>query len=265
MIKAADALRDVPDGLRKPLLKEYESIVQNYMERRWSPSELSGGLFCEIVYTILDGHAKNKYAAGPAKPGNFVDACKKLESNAGVPRSFQILIPRTLPALYEVRNNRGVGHAGGDVDPNHMDAIAVLSMSNWIMAELIRVFHSTTTDEAQALVDNLVERRVPLVWQSGDVKRVLDPKMPLPHQALVLLASTSGHVKVADLVKWTDTKTTKEGYFLRMLRQLHSKRQIEPSSNDTMAEILPPGSQAVDAVMAVVAAKKLKPQKGKKR
>ena len=125
MIKPAQALAAVPSGLRHPLLKEYKSIVQNYMERRWSPSELSGGKFCEIVYTILDGHAKGAYAAKPSKPSNFVDACKKLENNAGVPRSFQILIPRTLPSLYEIRNNRGVGHVGGDVDPNHMDALAV--------------------------------------------------------------------------------------------------------------------------------------------
>ena len=126
MIQPADALNAIPAGLRTPLLKEYESIVQNYMERRWSPSELSGGLFCEIVYTILDGHAKGSYASKPTKPSNFVGACKKLESNTGVPRSFQILIPRLLPALYEIRNNRGVGHVGGDVDPNHMDAQAVL-------------------------------------------------------------------------------------------------------------------------------------------
>src|SRR5437868_1963365 len=141
------------------------------MERRWSPSELSGGKFCEIVYTILQGHAKGTYATKPTKPANFVDACKKLESNSGQPRSFQILIPRMLPALYEIRNNRGVGHVGGDVDPNHMDATVVLGMVNWIMAELVRVLHQLPIEDAQKVVDQLVERRIPIVWQIGDVKR----------------------------------------------------------------------------------------------
>src|SRR3979411_1915836 len=67
----------------------------------------SGGKFCEIVFTILDGHAKSTYPTSPAKPKRFVDDCRKLENNSHVPRSFQILIPRLLPALYEVRNNRG--------------------------------------------------------------------------------------------------------------------------------------------------------------
>src|ERR1700761_7472834 len=118
----------IPDGLRKPLIEEYNKILQHYLERRWTASELSGGKYCEIVYTILDGYAKGIYETSPFKPSNFVDACKKLENNAGVPRSFQILIPRILPALYEIRNNRNVGHVGGDIDPNLMDAQAVVSM-----------------------------------------------------------------------------------------------------------------------------------------
>lgn len=250
MIQPSKALTAIPPGLRDPLLAEYESIVQNYMERRWSPSELSGGKFCEIVYTILDGHARGSYASKPTKPSNFVEACKKLEKNTGVPRSFQILIPRILPALYEIRSNRGVGHTGGDVDPNHMDALAVLSMCNWVMAEFVRVFHSVSVDDAQALVDGLVERRVPLVWQDADVKRVLDSKMVLKHQVLLLLASTTGKVAVIDLLKWTDTKKAKEGYFLRLLHQLHGRREIELSSDEALTQLLPPGSKIVERLVA---------------
>ncbi len=248
MIQSTSALAVIPSGLRNPLLEEYKSIVQNYMERRWSPSELSGGKFCEIVYTILHGQAKGTYASKPTKPSNFVEACKKLEGNNNVPRSFQILIPRMLPALYEIRNNRGVGHVGGDVDPNHMDALAVLSMCNWVMAELIRVFHSVSVDDAQALVDDLVERRVPLVWKGEDVKRVLDPSMVLKDQVLLLLASTTGKVAVADLLKWTDTKNKR--YFLKLLRQLHKKRQVEPCADEATTHLLPPGSAIVEELVA---------------
>jgi hypothetical protein len=67
MITREEALSILPDGLRKPLLKEYQSILQNYMEHRWSPSELSGGRFCEIVYTILHGHARSLSEYQPQK------------------------------------------------------------------------------------------------------------------------------------------------------------------------------------------------------
>src|SRR6266446_3333192 len=95
-----NALTAIPAGLRLPLLAEYQSIVQNYSEHRWSPSELSGGLFCEIVFTILGGHAAGNYAAAPSKPRDFPGACRRLEQNTQVPHSFRILIPRLLPALY---------------------------------------------------------------------------------------------------------------------------------------------------------------------
>jgi len=130
MVTPQQALAIIPDGLRKPLIDEYQSIVGNFMERRWGASELSGGRFCEIVYSILDGHAKDTYPSKPSKPGNFVSACRRLESNTNMPRSFQILIPRLLPALYEIRNNRNVGHVGGDVNPNFMDSTAVVSMAS---------------------------------------------------------------------------------------------------------------------------------------
>lgn len=245
---ATKALAAIPADLRKPLLDEYRAIVQNYMERRWSPAELSAGKFCEIVYTILDGYARGNYAESPSKPNDFYSACRKLESNTTVSRSFQILIPRMLPALYEVRNNRGVGHTGGDVDPNHMDATVVLSLCSWIMAELVRVLHGLSTDEARALVGSLVERRVPLVWQGFDMKRVLDPKLPLKDQLLLLIASSAAKVSMDDLFKWCGYG--KKPYFLHLTRKLHAQRMVELSKDNSTVEILPPGSKYVEALVA---------------
>ena len=73
------------------------------------------------------------------------------------PRSVRIQIPRSLIALYEVRNNRGVGHVGGDVDPNPMDARIVLKMARWVVAELVRVSHGLDTAEAKGVVEHLIE------------------------------------------------------------------------------------------------------------
>jgi hypothetical protein len=242
------ALTPIPVGLRNPLINEYQSIIQNYAEHRWSPSELSGGKFCEIVFTILDGHAKSSFQAAPQKPRDFVTACKSLEKNSHVPRSFQILIPRLLPALYEIRNQRGVGHAGGDVDPNHMDAMLVISTCNWIMAELVRVFHGLTIEEAQSLVDSLSERRVPLVWRGENVKRVLDTALNLKDQILVLVASSASKTSAQALQNWTDYKN--RTYFTKTLRDLHSKRLIEFSEANKTVEILPPGSKHVSELLA---------------
>ena len=244
MFAPVQALASLPAGLRDPLLEEYRQIVQNFLERKWLPSELSGGRFCEIVYTILSGHAAGNYPAAPTKPARFADACRQLENNAHVPRSFQILIPRLLPALYEIRNNRGVGHVAGDVDPNYMDATAVLGMANWIMAELVRVFHQLPIDEAQKVVDLLAERRMPVVWQVGAIKRVLDTSLKLMDQVLLLICANSTPTASDDLFTWSDYKDRR--YFNRLLRNLHNRRFIELSTDGKTVQILPPGTIYVE-------------------
>lgn len=241
-------LAAIPTPLRDALLAEFEGIGKSFFERRWSPAELSGGRFCEVVYTILDGHAKGNYALAPQKPANFVAACRALEGNAHVPRSFQILIPRLLPALYEIRNNRGVGHVGGDVDPNHMDAGAVVAIASWVMAELVRVFHSLPVAQAQEIVDNLVERRSPLVWDGPEGKLVLDPGLKLKDQTLLLLDSATGAVNTDDLQR--ACRYSNSGYFLRLLRKLQDERLLVLSADGSSARILPPGSEHVATLLA---------------
>ena len=71
--------------------------------------------------------------------------------------AVRIQIPRVVVALYEVRNNRGVGRVGGDVNPNAMDASFVLASAKWLMAELVRIFHGVDTMTAEETVDRIVE------------------------------------------------------------------------------------------------------------
>ncbi len=241
-------LSNIPIGLKKPLIDEYNSIIQHYLEKRWTGAELSGGKFCEIIYTILDGHSKNSFASSPSKPSNFVDACKRLENNSHVPRSFQILIPRMLPPLYEIRNNRNVGHVGGDVDPNPMDSQAVVSMCSWILGEVIRVLHGTTIQDAQKAVDFITARKIPLIWEVGSIKRILKPSIVLKDQILLLISSSSNKTKVNDLITWIEYDN--KAYFLKSLRQLHKARFLELSTDELEVEILPPGTTYVETIIA---------------
>jgi hypothetical protein len=243
MVTADNALSSLPDGLRSPLLEEFDQIVRNYLEHRWTSAELFAGRFCEVVYTILDGYGRNSYAAAPQKPRDFVAACRTLESHSSVPRSFQILIPRLLPALYEIRNNRNVGHVGGDVNPDFMDSSFVVSASSWIMAELIRVLHGLDTKEAQRIADDLSERRIPLVWKSGDLRRVLRVGLSLKDQVLLLLASTVTRTPLESLFTWSGYKDM--NYFRRCIRELHSNRLIEFHESAGEVELLPPGAEYV--------------------
>jgi len=250
MLSSSALLSALPATLRDELIACYQEIVRNYVEHRWEPAELNGGKLCEVVYTILDGAISGTFAAHATKPPRLVDACRALEAKPADPqrvgdRSLRILIPRLLPFLYELRNNRGVGHVGGDADPNHEDAEAVLSMSSWVLAELVRIFHGVSLSEAQSAVDGLVQRRHPLVWTVAGTKRVLDPKMKKSDQVLVLLYSETNWSPVAALCEWVEYSSASM-FRSRVLDPLHSARLIEHDAKASRVRITPRGVRHVE-------------------
>src|SRR5215468_4374727 len=115
-VSASGVLANLPSGLRTELVQALNKITTNFREGRWEPAELNGGKLSEVVYSIIRGHADGAMPARSLGPRDMVVACRQLEQEKQLPRSLRIQVPRMLVALYEIRNNRGVGHAGGDVN-----------------------------------------------------------------------------------------------------------------------------------------------------
>jgi hypothetical protein len=248
-----DAFAVLPTTLRNDLLAAFNEIVNNYREHRWEPSELNGGKLCEAVYTICKGWLEGgNYAARAEKPSRFPETCWAMMSTyQHVPnsRSARVLIPRMMLGLYDIRNNRGVGHAGGDVDPNHMDATAVLYTAKWLMAELVRLLHTLTTEEATAIVDGLVEREVAWVWTHGDKKRVLRTGMTWKEQTLALMLTEAGDVTEAALMRWLEHPRL-PSFRQDVLKPLHRARLIEYDTESRTVRLLPPGVTAAEGLVA---------------
>lgn len=178
----------------------------------------------------------------------MVDACKDMEKENAQPRSVKIQVPRMIVALYEIRNNRGVGHAGGDVDPSEMDATAVLYMGKWLLAELVRILHTLTTSEAAEIVEALVKRQVALVWTSGDKKRVLKPGLTGKKNTLLLLLSETGEIREADLFRWIEHKSL-PAFRRDVLRPGHKERLWEYDESGRTVRLLTPGIEAAEQLI----------------
>ena len=241
------ALSGVPQGLRQALLDAFGQIMRNFREGRWEPSELNGGKLCEVVYSILRGHIDGRMPSRPRKPSNMLDACRDLEKADAhaFPRAIRVQIPRMLTAVYEIRNNRGVGHVGGDVDPNHMDSKIVVEMAKWIMADLVRVFHDLGTAEATAVVEGLIERTLPVVWEVDGRRRVLRPELSKKDQTLLLLYSANRAVRDLDLVSWVE-HSNPSVYRREILRPAHRERLIEYDEAAHAVRISPRGIAYVE-------------------
>ena len=237
----------VPQSLEDEFLEKFREIERNFRERRWEPAELNGGKLSEVAYCILRGHVDGSFPTKSSKPGNFYDACLDLgKASPTFGRSVRIQIPRMLIGLYEIRNNRNVGHVGGDVDPNHMDAVCVLHMAKWVVSELVRVLHGIPVAQATEMVEALSEREVSLIWDTGSVRRVLDNSLSMIEKTLVLLYSSPGPLSDAELLR--SLEHSNSSVFRRdILRKAHKGRLLEYDAASRLVKISPLGARRVEA------------------
>ena len=207
---------------------------------------MNGGKFSEAAYTVLKGIVDGNFPLTVVKPPRFDQACRDFENaSTSFPRSVRIGIPRVLIALYEVRNNRNVGHLGGDVDPNTMDAALVLGMVKWVMAEFVRIFHSVSADEAARAVEQITERDLPIIWSVGDVKRILRPGLPQKIQVLILLHQNKGSSTVKELAASIEVRA--DNLKRAVLLPLHKDRLIELETKTGLVNLSPSGVKRAEA------------------
>jgi len=113
------------------------------------------------------------------------------------------------------------------------------------MAELVRIFHDLTLEEAQEAVEALVTRRHPLVWGVDDIKRVLDPSLKKADQVLLLLYSESGWTDIEKLRNWVEYANKTE-FKSKVLATLHASRLIENSPKEGVARLTTKGIAEVE-------------------
>lgn len=244
----ADLYNKFPKDVIDAILNSYVEIKENYYLGRHEPAELNGGKFVEAVTRLLQYILNNgQYAPIGKSIPNMLTTLRSFEQapQGKYLDSYRIHIPRILTMVYDIRNKRGVGHLGGDVNPNIVDATLIVACCDWIFAELYRINYSCSIEEAQKIIETLVQRKNPLIYQIGDKKRVLNPNLDMPKQTLLLLGECyPKEVSEKDLIRWIEPSNA--SVFRRdVLRRLHGKRMIEYIEK-TSCVILPPGLKAVE-------------------
>jgi hypothetical protein len=243
-----DALKTIPKPLRQRLIKTYGELKSAFVEGQFDLCGLRAGKFCEIALRVLQNNLTGTYIPFGSKIPNFKNECDRLEqlpSTAGA-ESLRIVMPRALNFLYTLRNKRGIGHVGGDIDANEIDAATGVRLADWCLSELIRVVHTLSIEEAQSLLDSIAERRLPLIWEVHGKKRILESSLDYKSQVLLLLYSqpTTG-VPIEDLFDWTE-HSRKANFVSSIIRPLHKKRLIEYDRETEFVFISPTGNKKVE-------------------
>lgn len=244
---STDLKTKLPSDIVDYLIASYSEIKENYFLDRHEPAELNGGKFVEACYRIIEFETNGTHTSVGVHTPDMIGKLRALEQlpASSLIESYRIHIPRTLTTIYNIRNKRGVGHLGGDVNPNFSDSTFIVACVDWILAELLRVHYQCSLNEAQKMVDAIVIRPSFLVHKIEDIKRVLNPKLKHRDQVLVLLASEYPNcIKDILLFNWIEPKS-KSTFLNGVLKKLHSERMIEYRQDKTCL-ILPTGLKYVD-------------------
>lgn len=243
----ADLLHSYPEDIVDSLLATFTEIRENYFLGKLEPAELNGGKFVEACVRLLQYQLSGTATPIGTPIRNMADTLRRFEDipRAGNHDSYRLHIPRGLLSIYNIRNQRGVGHLPGEISPNMADANLIVSTANWIMAELYRLNFQVPIEEAQIIIDSIVERRLSLVHDLGAVRRVLDPKMEARDQTLLLLY-VSHPDPLSDNKLLFDLEYKNASRYRRIvLPGLHQERLLNYFP-DGKCVILPPGLDYVE-------------------
>ena len=205
-----DALANVPADFRKRIVKYYLELKARHAQSSHDPTKYdtvgsSAGKLCETIVRLLE-HELTGASSPFGQQINLATVCDDFERKVLKSKgndSLRIVIPRAVKFLYTLRNKRGIGHVGGDVDANAIDGLTVARVADWIICELIRNYHTMSLEDADALVGSLASRDVPDVWEVAGRRRVLRSDLDFKQKTLLLLyASTDPAVLAEDLFAW---------------------------------------------------------------
>jgi hypothetical protein len=146
-------------------LKHFQAMITEFQQSAWEEAIGKGGKFVEAVLKALYLHAgKTLPAARDFKAGKVMTDLEQLPAGS-LDDSVKLTIPRACRFTYDIASNRGARHDPGEVDPNEMDARAVVAGTSWVAAEMLRYAQKGALDPARVreLVDGLTQRRYPLI------------------------------------------------------------------------------------------------------
>ena len=156
----------IPAELVKELLEAFAEAKRRFYRDDLRPFEIEGARFSEAVFRILEWATTQQYTPLGGNLPKVPTLMGKLEQATAAPESVRFHIPRTLRLIYDVRNKRDVAHLGDGIDPNQQDATMVVRNMEWVLAELVRLYHNVSATEAHGIIVDLVSKDVPLIRSS---------------------------------------------------------------------------------------------------
>ncbi|MBA7580266.1 hypothetical protein ES708_22157 [subsurface metagenome] len=193
----AELLVHIPNDIVTAILGYHGSVKNCLRLQDWEKCLLHGGKFAEEVMK-----ATHFLRTGNIVKHVSVDSeIRELAGLTQLPESVRILIPRAVRVLYDHRSRRGGAH--GSFDPNAMDCMVVVSVCDWVLGELVRVYCTQSPELATKFVMAISAKAVPLVERVGEDYIVLEEGASARKEiGLILYSRYPERTTTEQLITW---------------------------------------------------------------
>lgn len=206
------------------LLTAYLEAKRNHHLGGHRLSAVEGGRFCEAAYRILEEITTGSFTSlnVPLRTDNLANRLAQ-QPVSSFPDSIRLHIPRALRVIYDIRNRRDAAHLRDGIDANLQDSTLVVGLLDWVLAEFVRLYHSSNPKVAEHVIAGLVTRGAPVVEDFDGFLKVLNPKLPAGDHCLVLLYQRDHRgATLSQLREWA--RPSMRANLTRTLRRLEHER-----------------------------------------
>lgn len=233
----------VPLVLVEELMEGFAEAKRRFHLGDYRPNAVEGARFAEAAFRILQW-ATNPHGEFTAIGKSLPRVDKMLESfiASTAHDSVRKHIPRALQMIYTIRNERDVAHLGDGIQPNFQDASLVVNLMGWTLAELVRLYHSLSAEDAQRVVDELVTREVPIIQIVRGFPRVLRDLRAGEHCLVLLYSVGTMGASFEDLRSWV--RPAMRGHLRRTLDALVADDLVHRDVDEYF--VLKPGEKYVE-------------------
>ena len=182
-----DLSTEIDPSIVTDLVQTYEEVVSQYRCGNLEIALTKAGRFVENALRAIE---YIRSGIVPSEIRQVQATVRQIENDSSLPDSLRLLIPRVLYGMvYDLRSKRDAVHVK-EIDPRNIDAFLCVSAASWVMAELLRLYHSSD----EAAVDNcmlaLSRTSIPFI-ESVAGETFVGQSVPATIEILLLLANAS--------------------------------------------------------------------------
>jgi hypothetical protein len=174
-------------GVVANLLDTYELLLARNRAGDYQAALMQAGRFVEHTFRVIEFL---RTGIVPASIKSISKTMREIEGDTSTNQSLRQLIPRAAYGMiYDVRSKRNAVHVN-EIDPSAIDTSLAIAAAGWILAELMRLYHSGGDQEISSMMSALTRAKLPLV-EVIENEVVVTSKVPVNIEMMLLLAHSA--------------------------------------------------------------------------